>query len=53
MSIMSVDRSALEAVDGPGAVYYEYDPTCPDATPKLMRKRKAEDEGVPFSASKK
>ena len=57
MSVMSVaDKSSIlvtDCVDG-GYVYeYETNPLCPEATPKLMRKRKAEDEVVPFSASKK
>ena len=58
MSVMSIaDKSSIlvtDYVDDGGYMYeYESNPLYPEATPKLMRKRKAEDEVVPFSASKK
>lgn len=58
MSYVSFDKSSV-MVDGDDLGISEYDiqesivyPTVA-ATPKLMRKRKAEDETLPFSTSKK
>ena len=52
MSILSVaalaDKSTAD-IDGA----YEYDFTGDGATPKVIRKRKADEEMVPFSATKK
>ena len=61
MSYMSFEKSSIMSMDQPdyglggcGTVPDYVDlMNHPDMTPKVMRKRKAEEEAVPFSASKK
>lgn len=57
MSFSSIDKSSIVMIGNPddtdSIVCDYFDPLCPNATPKMMRKRKAEEEMVPFSASKK
>ena len=60
LSYASIDRSSILAAAGENAeglvgtlVPIDYADMACEATPKLIRKRKAEDDAVPFSASKK
>ena len=57
MSYLSFEKSSLLNVDSsdmaPMVVDYADQMTGDSTTPKVMRKRKAEEEVVPFSASKK